>query len=61
MCVSVCHRMTKSTHKIDPRLLFVILLLVDVDKALPIDLELGALRDLAHGITKLLLANTLLG
>jgi hypothetical protein len=32
-----------------------------VNKALPVDLELGALWDLAYGITKLLLAKGLLG
>ena len=52
----VCQRLTH----IDARLFLVVLLLVDVNEALPIDHELGALRDLAYGITKLLLANALL-
>ena len=58
MCTlyNVCQR---STH-VDAWLFLVVLLLVHVNEALPVDLELGALGDLAYGITKLLLANALL-
>ena len=60
MCACVCHHTTKSTH-INPRLFLVVLLLVKVNKALPIDLELGTLWHLAYGISELLLAKALFG
>lgn len=57
VCLSVClsSHYEVSTH-INPGLLSVVLLLVEVNKALPIDLELGTLWYLAYRVTELLLA-----
>ena len=58
VCVCVC--VYHYTH-INSRLLFVVLLLVRVNKTLPIDLELGTLWHLTYDITELRLARALVG